>query len=110
MNITSHTENDIVTITIDGEIDASNAVVLDTELEQVFNSSGKKVYLNGEKLSYISSAGLGVLMSYIKDIKEKEIIFTIYGLSAQVFEVFQILGLDLLLTIEDRRTMAPTSN
>ena len=99
MTINTTTENSIATITIHGEIDASNSVTIDSELKAVFEGLEKNILLDCENLTYISSAGLGVIMSYIEDIKEQGINFVIYGLSDQVFEVFQILGLDVLLKI-----------
>jgi len=55
--------------------------------------------VDGTQLNYISSAGLGVFMSYIDDFKSKNIKMVIFGLSEKVLNVFQILGLDQLMTI-----------
>ena len=57
-------------------------------------------------LNYISSAGLGVFMSYIEDVNTKNIKMALYGLNDKVKNVFEILGLDQLLTIVNTKKEA----
>jgi len=106
MTITTEVQNNIATITVNGEVDASNAVDLDNVLKTVLDGSNKNVFLDCQNLEYISSAGLGVIMSYIEDIKKSLINFKIFNLSASVFEVFQILGLNILLDIVENESEA----
>ncbi len=98
-------EDDIVTIHVIGEVDASSSIYLDESIKEA-TSNYKKVLVNCEQLEYISSAGLGVFMSYINDLVEKDIKMVIYGLSDKVHHVFQILGLDQLLKIADNQEEA----
>lgn len=90
--------NDIYTIYVIGEVDASSSIYLDESISEA-TSKHKKIMVNCERLEYISSAGLGVFMSYINDMEENDIKLVIYGLSDKVKHVFQILGLDQLLKI-----------
>lgn len=94
---------------ITGEIDASNSVDLDEAMQRAFRSGSKVILVDGEKLDYISSAGLGVFMSYLEDFKEQDVSFKIYGLSPRVFEVFKILGLDQLIPIYPDKTSATSA-
>jgi anti-sigma B factor antagonist len=48
-------------------------------------------------------------MSYIEDINEKNIKMAIYGLNEKVMNVFDILGLDQLLTIVRTKDEALTA-
>ncbi len=98
-------EDDIITIHVIGEVDASSSIYLDESIKEATDKY-KKVLVNCEDLEYISSAGLGVFMSYINDLEEKDIKMVIYGLSDKVHHVFQILGLDQLLKITDNRDEA----
>ena len=63
-------------------------------------SGRKKFLIDCSALEYISSAGLGVFMSYIEDFKKHDINLVIFGLNEKVANVFEILGLDQLLTIK----------
>lgn len=84
-----------------GEVDASNSVELDMAIQQLLAENVDKIMVDGSSLEYISSAGLGVFMSYLEDFQEKGVKFAIFGLNSRVKNVFHILGLDQLLTIED---------
>lgn len=99
MEVSLTEENNIYIIDITGDLDASSAILLDQEIEKVLNFKTNKLLIDCNKLNYISSAGLGVFMSYMQDFKEKEIKMVLYGLSEKVENVFKILGLDSILPI-----------
>lgn len=86
-------------IELRGEMDASNSVELDEAIQGLLDRGSKVILVDGTGLSYISSAGLGVFMSYLEDFQDSGITFVIYGLNEKVFNVFHILGLDQLITM-----------
>ena len=93
-----------ITLKLKGQVDASNSVELDMAIQDVLMEGQDRIMVDGSLLDYISSAGLGVFMSYLEDFKDKKVKFVIFGLSDKVMNVFHILGLDQLLTItEDER-------
>ncbi len=92
-------EEDITTLIINGDVDASSSIELDESLNAAIEASTGKLLVDGTHLNYISSAGLGVFMSYIEDLNAKEIKMVIFGLNEKVHNVFEILGLDQLLEI-----------
>jgi anti-sigma B factor antagonist len=98
VEIKNSLDNDIYTIHVIGEVDASSSIYLDESISEA-TTKHNKIMVNCQQLDYISSAGLGVFMSYINDMEEKGIKLVIYGLSDKVRHVFQILGLDQLLKI-----------
>ena len=93
-------------IQLNGEVDASNSVELDQAIQKVFAEGTKKILVDGSALDYISSAGLGVFMSYLEDFQNNDIFFVIFGLNEKVRNVFHILGLDQLITIETEQDEA----
>jgi anti-sigma B factor antagonist len=86
-------------IALRGEVDASNSVELDEAMQGLLERGSKLILVDGTELSYISSAGLGVFMSYLEDFQDREVTFVIFGLNEKVFNVFHILGLDQLITM-----------
>ncbi len=92
-------EGDISTIKIVGDVDASSSIQLDNEIQKVTEQKATKILFDCEELNYISSAGLGVFMSYIQYFEENDIKTGLFGLTDKVQNVFQILGLDQLLYI-----------
>ncbi|MDN5204027.1 STAS domain-containing protein [Fulvivirgaceae bacterium BMA10] len=99
IDISNNIEDDFLVISLDGEVDASSSIHLDKAIDEAVKNNHKKILVDGSKLSYISSAGLGVFMSYIQDFDSQGIKLILFGLSEKVKNVFQILGLDQLLKI-----------
>jgi anti-sigma B factor antagonist len=92
-------ENNHDILILKGEIDASNSVDLDEAIQGLLGSGSKSILVDGKGLDYISSAGLGVFMSYLEDFQDQGVTLKICSLSPRVLEVFQILGLDQLIPI-----------
>ena len=99
--IESMLEEDVRLIRVDGEVDASSSIQLDTEIKQAIEGGDKKILVDCTNLTYISSAGLGVFMSYIQDLEKYEAKLVLCGLNEKVLNVFEILGLNQLLEVAD---------
>jgi anti-sigma B factor antagonist len=110
MEVYQSKEDDYITLTIDGELDASSCIVLDESIQQVVNENETRILVDCKQLSYISSAGLGVFMSYLQEFGQKDIRMILFNMNPQVKEVFRILGLDNLMKIvatkEDAKALA----
>lgn len=55
-----------------------------------------KIVVDCERLSYISSAGLGVFMGFIEEVREQGGDIKICGLTSKVKQPFEILGFEAL--------------
>lgn len=82
-----------------GEIDASSSIDLDLAIAKSVGEGFTKILVDCSSLEYISSAGLGVFMSYIEEFKEKNIGMVLFGMNEKVANTFEILGLNELLRI-----------
>lgn len=109
MKLFSVKENNYWLIKIDGDLDASSSVELDTEVSRLIEENQKYIFIDCEKLNYIASAGLGVFMSYLQDLIDKEISMQLFNLNEKVLEVFKILGLDDLINIVENKDAAIAS-
>ncbi len=99
-------EDSIALIIIDGDIDASSSIQLDESLNQQLENKQVSVIIDCTDLKYISSAGLGVFMSYIEEFSATNQKFILYGLSDKVKSVFEMLGLDQLMNIVPTKSEA----
>lgn len=105
LTIETKEENGHTILLLNGEVDASNSVILDEAITKIVADGSNSILVDGSGLEYISSAGLGVFMSYLEDFQEKEIELKIHSLTDRVYEVFKILGLDQLMRIyPDKQT------
>ena len=99
-------EEEYCMIAIDGEVDASSSIYLDEAIQEAFNAEAQVILVDCRSLHYISSAGLGVFMSYIQELETGSKKMVLYNMSNKVYKVFEILGLHQLLTIVDSEEQA----
>lgn len=98
IKIDTKIEDEHYELFVGGDVDASSSIHLDNALSDALKTH-KKVIVDFSDLDYISSAGLGVFMSYIQQIENDQIALAIFGLQEKVLQVFEILGLDQLIKI-----------
>lgn len=91
-----------------GEIDASSSIELDLTIAKSVGEGFTKILVDCSALEYISSAGLGVFMSYIEEFNDKSITMVLFGMNDKVINTFEILGLSELLTIVTTKEEAKT--
>ena len=89
-----------------GEIDASSSIELDLAIAKSVGEGVNKILIDCSSLEYISSAGLGVFMSYIEEFKDKHIKMVLFGMNEKVANTFEILGLNELLKISSDKVQA----
>ncbi|GAB3836390.1 STAS domain-containing protein [Hymenobacter jeollabukensis] len=99
MKIVPHASTDTLTLALDGELDASSSVSLDTELTKPDVLDYRKVMIDCQRLNYISSAGLGVFISHLQRFQDAGVKLVFFNMQDKVHNVFEILGLDSLMTI-----------
>lgn len=86
------TQNDLTILSLAGFLDAHTAPEFETAVEQEIESGHRKLIVDCQGLSYISSAGLGVFMSFLEELRENGGDIKICGPSPKVLQVFEILG------------------
>ena len=99
-------EDEADVIVLIGEIDASSSIELDLAIARSVGEGYTKILVDCGALEYISSAGLGVFMSYIEEFKDKNLRMVLFGMSEKVANTFEILGLGELLQIVNDKDQA----
>ena len=82
-----------------GFLDAHTAPIFEEALHAKVASGAYRLVVDGSELTYISSAGLGVFMSFIEEVREKGGDIRIGGLISKVRQVFDILGFNEIFQI-----------
>ena len=99
MTINKKTENETLILNLEGRLDTSSAPALENTLVPAFLEA-KKIILDFSDLSYVSSAGLRVLLVGQKIAKEKGVPMTLVKVPEEIIEIFEITGFCDMLTIE----------
>lgn len=89
-----------LTIRISGQLDTLTSVDFEKEIRQILADDVTDVILNGEELSYISSAGLRLLLTLQKGMMAKGGVFRLRNIRKEIMEIFDITGFSSILTIE----------
>ncbi|MCI4666790.1 MAG: STAS domain-containing protein [Bacteroidia bacterium] len=100
----SHDDCDYVTLIPEGELDANSSVFLDEKVREIIDAKTYNIHVEMGRIEYISSAGLGVFISYVEELSSHNGKFVLTKLPENVKEVFTILGLhqlDNLVLVED---------
>jgi anti-sigma B factor antagonist len=97
---------EVSVLCLHGFLDAHTAPEFESAVQKEVDQGNNEIVVDGSKLTYISSAGLGVFMSFIEEIREKDGDLRICGLIPKVRQVFDILGFTELFRIFEGRTEA----
>ena len=100
MNITKTEANNgtELTLSLEGRLDTTTAPQLEAELRSGLEGV-QALTIDMEKLVYISSAGLRVLLKAQK-VMNKQGKMTVKNVSQEIKDVFEVTGFDELLNIE----------
>ena len=96
-----HSTDAVEVLDLVGELDAHTVSELDAAFQKCRQDGNHQIVVNGARLLYISSAGLGVFLGYIDEIREQGGDIKIAALKPNVFNAFDLLGFPLLFNIVD---------
>ncbi len=91
----------VAVLSLEGFLDAHTAAEFESAIQRKVEEGEVLLAVDGGKLSYISSAGLGVFMSFIEELREKNGDIRIGGLIPKVKQVFEILGFTEIFQLFD---------
>ena len=99
LNIVKTLESGKALLALEGRLDTVTSPELEIELKGILDSVDD-LTLDFEKLEYVSSAGLRVLLSTQKAINKKNGSMKIVRVNDVISEVFEVTGFSEILTIE----------
>jgi len=92
-------EVEICRVKIDGYLDSSTFPRLQDHLSQEIGNQHYNYLLDLRDLDYISSAGLGVLMGMLREVREHAGDLKIVNMSDKIRRVFNLLGFSRLMQV-----------
>ena len=98
LNIIKKIENTSAVFALEGRLDTVTAPELEAALKEVLNGL-TELTLDFEKLEYISSAGLRVLLSAQKTMT-KQGVMRVTRVNETIMEIFEVTGFIDIITIE----------
>ena len=101
--------NEIAIISAHGFIDTTTAPDLEKKLEEQLALNKYKIIVNLENIDYVSSAGWGVFVSEIREIRENNGDLVLINMSSDVYDVYELMEFSSILKSFDNVEDAITS-
>lgn len=99
----NHKKTDSVDVLeLSGELDAHTASQLENSLKSLIDKDKHNIIVNCSNLEYIASAGLGVFMAYIEDVRSLGGDIKLTNMNSKVYNVFDLLGFPTLYDIFEK--------
>lgn len=99
LDIRSQKDGAQCTVTLEGEVDVYTAPRLKEELVGLIRGGCTHVIVDLERVGFIDSSGLGVLVSALRRAREKDGAVRIICTRESVLKIFRITGLDKVFPI-----------
>lgn len=93
----SGSNNEIAIISARGFIDTTTAPDLEKKLEEQLALNKYKIIVNLESIDYVSSAGWGVFVSEIREIRENNGDLVLVNMSSDVYDVYELMEFSSIL-------------
>jgi anti-sigma B factor antagonist len=106
MQIDDDRVNGISVLQIKGRIDVSNAKLLKTKVQELIGHGAVNFLIAMEKVDYIDSSGLGILVACLKAANAVGGTVKISGLKQYPKQVFQTMRLDRVFQLYDESAQA----
>lgn len=105
-SIATRQNQNVSILDISGELDAHTASQLENTLKSLIDNENYSIVVNCSGLDYIASAGLGVFMAYIEDVRSLGGDIKLTDMNDRVYNVFDLLGFPTLYDILDNEQEA----
>jgi anti-sigma B factor antagonist len=99
MEILVTESGDVRILSFQGNLDTNTSPQAESEINGLIEAGSQKLLINFEKLDYISSAGLRILLATAKKLKVSQGDLKICCLNETVQEVFDISGFVTILSV-----------
>lgn len=93
-------EEKLWNLQLDGEVDIYTAGVLRDAFNKMLEENKENIKIDAQKLEYIDSTGLGVLIGVLKRLKEEEKDIILFNIKPSIKKLLNITGLDKIFIIE----------
>ena len=106
VNVVNITENGVMVVAIEGRVDGTSAQRFERILDAVAEACKTGMVLDLEKLTFISSAALRVLLMLTKALTRRGGTLTVCSVPDSLRTVFQVSGFDQIIPVHDSQAEA----
>lgn len=93
-------------VSIVGFLDAHTVVTFEQTVQELLEKDCRKIVLGLENLNYISSAGIGAIMSLLQQLRRRDGDLVLLSPTTKVYKVLEMLGFTKIFSIVEDRDAA----
>jgi anti-anti-sigma factor len=83
---------DTIVLHVKGHLDSSSTSELEQYMESVYDYGCRKMIVDLENVSYISSGGWGIFTGRVKTLRDSDGDVVLVGMSQEVYDIYELLG------------------
>jgi anti-sigma B factor antagonist len=99
MDVTIRDEGDTKIVMLQGKLDTNSTPTAESEINSLLDGGVNKLLINFEQLSYISSAGLRLLLATAKRLQGSGGDLRVCSLNEMATEVFELSGFTAIINV-----------
>ncbi|MHC1706402.1 MAG: STAS domain-containing protein [Bacteroidales bacterium] len=100
MEFVEKKQGNILILELNGRLDTTNYTLVEKKINTLLDSGEKLFLINCEKLDYISSSGLRVLLALLKRLGQTNGKLVLCCLNENISEIFEIAGFSSIFNIK----------
>ena len=99
MNILKDERKEVVLLRCEGRLDAITSPHLEEEINHLIGLEKNKILVDFSRVDYLSSAGMRLLLSATKRLRNKQGGFGLFSIHEEVKEIIYMAGFERVLSI-----------
>lgn len=101
LSVSTTERDDVVVVTVSGEVDVYTAPQLRSALEEHIAAGHTRIVVDLQDVGFLDSTGLGVLVGRLKVVKKRDGWLRIVCTDERILRLFGITGLDRILAVHE---------
>ena len=106
LKIVVEEKDDVMVLRLDGEVDVYTAPKLKSRLIDLVDQGKFKIIVDLEKVAFMDSSGLGVLVGGLKRVRSHDGAISLICSQENILKIFRITGLVKIFPIFDNESQA----
>ena len=99
LEVTSKSSEKIIIIYIDGDLTTNSSPKVEDEIKDILEGTAKNVIINVERVNFIASTGLRIILALGKRLNSKGLKLTVCSMNSNTKSVFNLSGFTKIFPI-----------
>jgi anti-sigma B factor antagonist len=99
MEVTSKSSEKAIVIYVDGDLTTNSSPKVEAEIKEILEGSAKNVVINIERVNFIASTGLRIILALGKRLNSQGLKLTVCSMNSSTKSVFEMSGFSKIFPV-----------